>query len=79
VASSFEATVPWQILDAGGTEVLEGFATAEGWMERLYPWETTIDVSGLPAGEYVFRAQTDDPSDGEGGGPTEDTKSFTIG
>ncbi len=79
VASSFEANVPWQILDSGGREVLTGFATAEGFMDRLYPWSTSINVSSLEPGTYTFRAQTDDPSGGEGGGPTEDTKTITIG
>ena len=79
VASSFEATVPWAILDTAGAQVLTGFATAEGWMDRLYPWEVAIDVSSLPPGDYVFVARTDDPSGGaEGPGPTEDTKAFTI-
>ena len=29
-ASSFEATVPWQVRDEAGETVLDGFATAEG-------------------------------------------------
>jgi hypothetical protein len=78
VASSFEATVPWEIAQ-GGKVVLDGFATAEGWMDKLYPWETTIDVSGLEPGDYTFVARTDDPSGGaEGAGPSEDTKDFTL-
>ena len=77
VASSFEATVPWEIR-RGGEVVLEGFATAEGWMDKLYPWETEVDVSGLEPGSYTFVARTDDPSAGEGGGPHEDTKDFTL-
>lgn len=78
VASSFEATVPWQI--RRGDEVVEtGFTTAEGWADKLYPWETEVDVSGLPPGDYTFVAMTDDPSGGtEGGGPTEDSKSITV-
>ncbi|GAA4114375.1 hypothetical protein GCM10022215_12400 [Nocardioides fonticola] len=78
VASSFEATVPWRILDADGNAVLDGFATAEGWIDKLYPWSTGIDVSALAPGDYVFEASTDDPSGGEGGGPTVDTKDFTV-
>ena len=34
-------------------------------------------MSDLPAGDYTFVAMTDDPSDGEGGGPTVDTKTIT--
>ncbi len=80
VSSSFEATTPWEVRrgDADGKVVKKGFATAEGWMDKLYPWETEVDVSGLPAGDYTFVAMTDDPSGGEGGGPTVDTKSITI-
>jgi hypothetical protein len=79
VSSSFEATTPWQIRQGGadGEVVKEGSATSEGW-DKLYPWEADIDVSGLPAGDYTFVAMTDDPSGGEGGGPTADTKSITI-
>ncbi|WP_408896015.1 Gmad2 immunoglobulin-like domain-containing protein [Nocardioides sp. R1-1] len=77
-ASSFEATVPWEVLDASGEVVVEGFATAEGWADKLYPWTAEVDVSGLPPGSYTFVARTDDPSGGEGGGPTEDTKRITV-
>ena len=77
-ASSFEATVPWAIEDGTGKEVLSGSATADGWTDKLYPWEAEIDVSDLPPGKYTFVARTDDPSNGEGGGPTEDTKRITI-
>jgi hypothetical protein len=77
-ASSFEATVPWEIRD-GDTVVKKGVATADGWMNRLYPWETTIDVSDLEPGEYTFAAMTDDPSGGaEGAGPFVDTRTITV-
>jgi hypothetical protein len=78
VASSFEATVPWEIRDGNGAKVAEGFATAEGWIGKLFPWETEVDVSGLAPGVYTFVAMTDDPSDGEGSGPTEDTKAIIV-
>ena len=77
VASSFEGTVPWEVRQ-GDSVVKEGFATASGWMDKLYPWQTEIDVSDLEPGEYTFVARTDDPSGGEGFGPTEDTKTFTV-
>jgi hypothetical protein len=79
VSSSFEATTPWEIRSADGTVVKKGFTTAEGWMDRLYPWEGQVDVSDLDPGEYSFVAMTDDPSDGEGHGPTEDSKTITVG
>lgn len=78
MASSFEATVPWEVRDASGAVVLDGFTTAEGWIERLYPWRADVDVSSLEPGEYTFVAMTDDPSGGEGGGPTEDTKTIVV-
>jgi hypothetical protein len=78
VSSSFEATTPWQIRQ-GDRVVKKGFATAEGWMDKLYPWETEVDVSGLEPGDYTFVAMTDDPSDGEGSGPTEDSRTITVG
>jgi len=78
VANSFEATVPWEVRDQSGQKVLDGFATADGWGDKLYPWQSQVDVSSLAPGTYSFVAMTDDPSDGEGGGPTEDSKTFTL-
>ncbi|WP_205470886.1 Gmad2 immunoglobulin-like domain-containing protein [Nocardioides sp. SYSU D00038] len=78
VASSFEATVPWELVDLDGTVVKEGFATAEGWGDKLYPFETEVDLTGVEPGVYTFVARTDDPSDGEGFGPTEDTKGIVV-
>ncbi|MFJ2757291.1 Gmad2 immunoglobulin-like domain-containing protein [Nocardioides sp. NPDC087217] len=65
-ANSPEANVPWEVRDTTGETVLKGFATAEGWMDKLYPWKTTVDVSELEPGTYLFIARTDDTSDGEG-------------
>ncbi|HRI97225.1 MAG TPA: Gmad2 immunoglobulin-like domain-containing protein, partial [Nocardioides sp.] len=78
VASSFEGTVPWELRDETGEVVRSG--SAQGTMEdHLTPWKTdTIDVSDLPAGTYTFVAMTDDPSGGEGGGPTTDTRTITV-
>ena len=78
VASSFEATVPWEVRD-GDTVVASGYSTAEGWMVKLYPWVTTVDLSDLAPGTYTFVAMTDDPSGGEGGGPFVDTRTITVG
>jgi hypothetical protein len=78
-ANSFEATVPWRILD-GHTVVLEYSAMASsGDGDRLYPWETTVDVSGLEPGTYTFVASTDDPTGGtEGPGPFTDTRTIVV-
>ncbi|MCL8024673.1 Gmad2 immunoglobulin-like domain-containing protein [Nocardioides bruguierae] len=77
VASSFEATVPWTITDSEGKQVLEGYATAEGWMDKLYPFSTDVDVSDLKAGTYTVLVAS---SGGEGvAAPMTDTRTFTIG
>jgi hypothetical protein len=77
VSSSNEANTPWQVRQ-GDKVVAEGFATADGWMDKLFPWKTDVDVSDLPPGDYTFVAMTADDSDGEGGGATVDSKSITI-
>jgi hypothetical protein len=78
VANSFEATVPWEIRDERGKKVLHGFSTADGWGDKLYPWQAQVDVSSLAPGTYSFVAMTDDASGGEGGGPTEDSKTIIV-
>lgn len=77
VANSFEANVPLQVR-RGDEVVLEDFTTAEGWGDRLFAWTKTLDISSLPPGDYTLVAMTDDPSNGEGGGPQVDTKDFTV-
>ncbi len=77
-ASSFEATVPWEVRDDAGAVLVEGFATAEGWMDRLHPWEAEVDVSALAPGRYTFVAMTSDPSGGESGGPFTDTRTIVV-
>jgi hypothetical protein len=78
IANSFEATVPWEVRQ-GSRVVAKGFATADGWMDKLYPWTTQVNVSKLAPGTYTFVAMTDDPSGGaEGAGPTEDTKTIVV-
>ncbi len=77
VASSFEGNVPWEVR-SGGEVVLDGFATADGYLERLFPWSAEVDVSRLDPGTYTFVAMTSDPSDGEGSGPTEDSKTIRV-
>lgn len=77
-ANSFEATVPWEIRD-GDTVVADGFATAAGFGDRLYEWETEVDLSGIAPGEYTFVAMTSDPSGGaEGAGPFVDTRTIVV-
>ena len=80
VGNSFEATIGWEIR-RGDRVVRRGFATADGWMgDRLFPFRTTLDVSGLAAGDYTLWVTTDDPSGGaEGFGAMTDDKEFTVG
>lgn len=74
--TSFEANFLWQITRQDGTVVAEGNAmggTGTGGFGE-FAFERT-----LPAGDYVVRMSTDDPSGGaEGGGAHVDTKSFTV-
>ena len=58
--------------------VASGFATAEGWSDRLHPWETEVDVTDLEAGTYTFEARTADDSEGEGPGPDVDTRTVVV-
>ena len=79
LASSFEATVPWQLLQ--GTKVVDQnsfMAEQGGDLVKLYPFAGGIDLSGLAPGSYTLRVQTDDPSAGEGPGPMSDTRTIVI-
>lgn len=79
VASSFEATVEWEVRDETDAVVASGFATADGWMDRLYPWRAEVDVRDLPPGRYTFVASTADASGGaEGPGATSDTRTVVV-
>ncbi len=79
VGNSFEANLGWEVRQ-GDRVVDDGFATLEGWMEeRLFPFETSVDVSGLEPGDYTFWVTTDDPTGGtEGIGAMTDDRSFTV-
>lgn len=79
VGNSFEANLGWEVR-RGEEVVLDGYATLEGWMEeRLFPFATSVDVSGLEPGDYTFWVTTDDPTGGtEGVGAMTDDRSFTV-
>ncbi|MFT4263795.1 MAG: Gmad2 immunoglobulin-like domain-containing protein [Nocardioides sp.] len=64
-ANSPEANVPWKLADATGATVKEGYFTAEGWMDKLYPYAGTVDVSDVTPGEYTFQVRVDDEADGD--------------
>jgi hypothetical protein len=79
LASSFEANVPWQILQ--GTKVVDQkfFTAAQGGdLVKLYPFAGDIDLSALAPGTYTLRVQTDDPSGGAGPGPMSDTRTIVV-
>jgi hypothetical protein len=80
VGNSFEANLQWKLVSSDGKTVRDGFATAEGWMEeKLFPWEATVDLTGLEPGSYTLVVQTDDPSGGaEGNGSDVDTRDFKV-
>jgi hypothetical protein len=79
VASSFEGSVPWELRSPTGEVVLRGTGQAS-MGDHLTPWTTgPIDVSRLEPGTYTFTAATDDPTGGEGPGPTEDTRTVIVG
>ena len=79
VANTFEATFQWEIRQ-GDQVVATDFGMAEqgGQVDKLFPWEVSIDVSSLAPGEYTFVATNDDPSGGEGFDPDSDSKNFVI-
>jgi len=80
VACTFEATVPWQLLQ--GTKVVDtnAFMAEQGCDGvKLYPFAGDVDLSGLASGTYVLRIQEDDPSGGaEGAGPSSDTRTIVV-
>ncbi len=74
VAATFEANVPWRVLDEKGKVVKKGFTTAEeAFTFAAYSFEVT-----LPTGTYTLEVSEDDPSGGEGGTPMTDTRTVTV-
>ena len=76
MANSPEANVPWRIDSATDGVLVSGFATAEGWLDKAYPWTTSVDVSALQPGTYTFTARVDDTSNKEGTKPPSATITF---
>lgn len=77
-ANSPEANVPWRLLDGSGRKVADGYFTAEGWMDKLYPYSGKVDVSKLAPGTYTFEVAVDDPSGGEGKKPQKVDVTITV-
>lgn len=76
-ANSPEANVPWEVDSPIDGVVISGAATADGWLDKAYPWKAQINVSALQPGTYTFTARVDDDSDKEGSKPPEATITFT--
>lgn len=73
-AAAFEANVPWRVLDASGVVVEEGNTmTSEGMTFAPFSFEVELDP-----GTYVIEISEDDPSGGEGGTPTTDTRTVVV-
>jgi hypothetical protein len=66
-SNTFEATVPWQLLDEQGAVIAEGFTMGGG--VEFAPFAGTVDftVSSLQVGKLVVNEE--DVSDGEGPPP----------
>lgn len=78
VANSFEANVPWQVVDGDGRVVVEGSTMAAGAYDRLYPWETRIDVSQVRPGNYTLVVTLDDPGAADDAPPYVDTRTIVV-
>jgi len=77
VANSFEASVPWRIMQ-GSVEVDTYSFMASGSMgTRLWPFSGEIDVSSLDPGTYTLIVETDVPTT-EGPDPYADSRTFVI-
>lgn len=78
VANAPEGNVPWQLVDGDGLAVVEGSTTADGAYDRLHPWETQVDVTGVAPGSYTFVVTLDDPGAAPGAPPYVDTRVITV-
>jgi len=79
VACTFEANVPWTLF-RGDEPIENGFFTAaEGCGGvKLFPFEGDIELGQLSQGTYTLAIEEDDPSGGEGPGPTSDTRTIVV-
>ena len=73
-AATFEANVPWRVLDAAGDVVETGSAMAREGM-TLSPFSFEVE---LAPGSYTLEISEDDPSGGEGGEPMTDSRTFVV-
>ncbi|MEO5663998.1 MAG: Gmad2 immunoglobulin-like domain-containing protein [Nocardioides sp.] len=77
VGNSFEGNIVTRIQRWEGTHVVDQKPAIAGMGEdRLFPFEITFDLTGVPPGDYVVISQSDDPS-GQGRFDT-DTRRITV-
>ncbi len=77
VGNSFEGNIVTRIQRWEGTYVVDQKPAIAGTYEdKLFPFEVTFDLTGVPPGDYVVISQTDDPT-GEGRFHT-DSRRITI-
>lgn len=73
LANAFEANVQWELMQ-GDTVVASRFTTARECC-TMAPYSFKVTA---PPGDYTLVVHDSDPSDGEGFGPTYDTKNITV-
>jgi len=73
-ASAFEATVQWELTDAAGKVVKDGFATAKECC-TVSPYSFAVKA---PPGDYTLVVHDEDVSGGEGNPQSQDTKRVTV-
>lgn len=80
VNNGFEGTVSCALLSEPGAEpAWDGAGIGGAHEDRLFPWELKVDLTGVPAGSYVFSCSTDDPTGGtEGVGAYVDTRTVVV-
>jgi hypothetical protein len=76
-AATTTGRVPWELADESGTVVRSGSAPLDGGPSRdhLRAWETTVDLSGLSVGTYLFTVRVDDSATGH---PSADTRRISV-
>lgn len=63
VGNSFEGNIVTWVEDPTGSDVVDQQPTIAGWgEEKLFPFQVTLDLTGVPPGDYVVVSRTDDPS-----------------
>jgi len=64
----------WRVYDESGTVVKHGWTLAEECC-RMAPYSFKVK---LAPGKYLIVVENNDPSGGEGPGPSQDSKTVTV-